>query len=317
MNVGGLIGALLPVFFVLALGYLAGKRNTFDADQAAGLSKLALSFALPASLFVSMTDIPRNLLLAQGRLVLALILSHAGLFLAAWLVFGCIKSLRSTAAIIYALMLSTSATPVFGLAVLGPILGPTSAGAVGLVALAINLTVPPAVVLLEMDAAAKHPGVATDHSKPSPVLTGLMAGLKSPLLWGPILGIIVVLAKVHLPSVVAACFELIGSCTSGVAVFAVGLVLAAHPVRISVPVIGGSLARVTLQSAVLFALLQVLHVVSPFAREALVCCSFPLATLVVLFAARYKAAESESASMLLISTLALAITVPAMLWLSK
>jgi malonate transporter len=85
MKIGGLFGALTPVFFVLALGYLAGKRNAFDADQSAGLSKLALTFALPASLVVSMTDIPKDLLLQQGRLVLALILSHAGLFLAAWL----------------------------------------------------------------------------------------------------------------------------------------------------------------------------------------------------------------------------------------
>jgi hypothetical protein len=35
--------------------------------------------------------------------------------------------------------------------------------------------------------------------------------------------------------------------------------------------------------------------------------------VVVLFAARYKAAQSEMAAMLMISTLALAITVPAML----
>jgi malonate transporter and related proteins len=69
MNVGGLVEALLPVFFVLALGYFAGKRNAFNADQAVGLSKLALSFALPASLFVSMTDIPKQLLLQQGHLV--------------------------------------------------------------------------------------------------------------------------------------------------------------------------------------------------------------------------------------------------------
>jgi len=317
MNISGLVEALLPVFFVLALGYLAGRRHTFDADQAAGLSKLALSFALPASLFVSMTDIRRELLLQQGRLVLALILAHAGLFLVAWLLLRTAKSLRGTPSIIYALMLSTSATPVFGLAVLEPILGPTSAGAVGLVALAINLTVPPAVVLLEMDAASKNLQSATDHSKPNPIVTGLSAGLKSPLLWGPILGIAVVLAKIHLPGVVASCFELIGSATSGVAVFAVGLVLASHPVRLSPAVLVGSFARVTVQSAVLFALLHVLHVVSPFAREALVCCSFPLATVVVLFAARYKAAESESASMLLVSTLALAITVPAILWMSK
>src|ERR1700720_1989075 len=316
MNISGLFGALTPVFFVLALGYLAGKRNAFDADQSAGLSKLALTFALPASLFVSMTDIPKDLLLQQGRLVLALILSHAGLFVVAWLLLGMVKSLSGTASIIYALMLATSATPVFGLAVLEPLLGQTSGGAVGLVALAINLTVPPAVVLLEMDAAAKNQQAGPGASQRNPVLTGLNAGLKSPLLWGPILGIAVVLLSIHLPAVVSSCFELIGSATSGVAVFAVGLVLAAHPRRLSRAVLLATLARVTVQSAVLFAILHLLHVVSPFAREALVCCSFPLATVVVLFAARYKAVESEAASMLLISTLALVITVPTILWLS-
>ena len=163
----------------------------------------------------SMTDIPKDLLLQQGRLVLALILSHAGLFLVAWFSLGFVKPLHGTPSIIYALMLSTSATPVFGLAVLKPILGPTSAGTVGLVALAINLTVPPAVILLEMDAAAKHQQGATDSSKPSDILTGLNAGLKSPLLWAPILGIAVVLASIHLPTVVASCLELIGSATSG------------------------------------------------------------------------------------------------------
>jgi malonate transporter len=316
MNISGLVGALLPVFFVLALGYAAGKRNTFDANQAAGLSKLALTFALPASLFVSMTHIQKDLLLKQGRLVLALIIAHTGLFLVAWLALRLTKPLSGTPSIIYALMLSTSATPVFGLAILEPILGPTAAGAVGLVALAINLTVPPAVVLLEMDAAAKKQSYG-GHSKPNPVLTGLNAGLRSPLLWGPILGIGVVLVGIQLPVVVASCFELIGSATSGVAVFAVGLVLASHPVLLSSRVVAGSAARVTIQLAVLFALVHILRVTSPFTREALVCCSFPLATVVVLFAARYKSAESESASMLLISTLALAITVPAILWLSR
>ena len=142
MNLGGIVAALLPVFFVLALGYAAGKRNAFDPAQAAGLSKLVVSFALPASLFVGMTDIPRNLLLQQGALVLALLLAHVGLFFVAWAALGLIKSLRGTPAILYALTLSTSATPTFGLAILQPILGPTAAGAVGLVALSINFVVP-------------------------------------------------------------------------------------------------------------------------------------------------------------------------------
>jgi malonate transporter len=317
MNLSNIMGALFAIFFVLALGYLAGKRNTFDADQAAGFSKLALSFALPASLFVSMTDIPRDLLLGQGRLVLALILSHVGLFVIALIALRQVASLRGTPAIIYSLMLATSATPVFGLAVLEPILGASSAGAVGLVALAINLTVPLAVVLLEMDAAARNRAAGTTTSTANPVTTGLKAGIKSPLLWGPLLGIAVVLARIHVPSVATGSLELIGSATSGVAVFSVGLVLAAHPVRFSAGVFAGSLARVAVQAAMLFVLLRLLLVRSPFSREALICCSFPLATVVVLFAARYKSAQSEAASMLLISTLALAVTVPTMLWITR
>jgi malonate transporter and related proteins len=121
----------------------------------------------------------------------------------------------------------------------------------------------------------------------------------------------------HLPKPVAASFDLIGSATSGVALFAVGLVLAAHPILLSRGVVLGSLARVSVQSVLFFALLHALHVVSPFASDSLLCCSFPLSNVVVLFAARYKTAEAESASMLLISTLLLVVTVPAMLWLGK
>lgn len=317
MNISGVLGTLVPVFFVMALGYLAGKRNAFDAGQVAGLSKLATSYALPASLFVGMTTMRRDLLLQQGRLFLALMLAHVGLFVVAWIVLRKIKSLTGTRSIIYSLILATSGTPLLGLAILEPILGATSAGAVGLVALAIFLTIPVAVVFLEIDAAAKNRQIGTDRSKPSPVVIGLKGGLKSPLLWGPVLGIAAVAAKVHLPPVVVGSLELIGSATSGVAVFTVGLVLAAYPVRFSPGVFAGSLARVAVQSAMLGVLLHLLSVESPFSREALVLCSFPVGPTVALFADRYHSARADTAAMLLLSTLGLAFTVPAMLWLTR
>ncbi len=314
MNVGGLVGALLPVFFVLALGYLAGKRNAFDADQAAGLSKLALSFALPASLFVGMTEISRELLLQQGRLVLALIVAHAGLFLVAWLLLRGLKTLQGPASIVIALMLATSATPVFGIAVLQPLLGDTTAGTVGLVALAINLVVPTAIILLESSGTSAASGISSPRAQ---VLSGLKSGLKSPLLWAPVMGIAIVLLGLRIPKEVASCFAMIGSATSGVAVFTVGLTLAAHAFHLSKAVLLATLGRITVQTATLFALLHLLHVQSPFAREALVCCSFPLATIVVLLAAKYKAMEAESASALLLSTLSLVVTVPIIIAISR
>ena len=321
MNIRGLVGALLPVFFVLALGYFAGKRRSFDADQAAGLSKLALGFALPASLFVGMTEIPRELLLEQGRLVLALILAHVGLFLVAWLLLRRVKALTGAASIISALMLATSATPVFGIAVLQPLLGNTSTGTVGLVALAINLVVPVAIILLETESSGAEAASAASRSSAAShraqVLSGLKSGLTSPLLWGPVLGIAVVVVGLRIPKDIASCFQMIGAATSGVAVFTVGLTLAAHSFHLSKAVLLGALGRITLQTVVLFVLLRLLHVESPFAREALVCCSFPLATIVVLLAAKYKAMEGESASALLLSTLALVVTVPVIIAISR
>ena len=60
-------------------------------------------------------------------------------------------------------------------------------------------------------------------------MTGLVSGLKSPLLWAPILGIAIVIAGISLPRVISASLQLIGVATSGIAVFAVSLILASHP----------------------------------------------------------------------------------------
>ena len=92
--------------------------------------------------------------------------------------------------------------------------------------------------------------------------------------------------------------------------FTVGLTLAAHSFSFSRLTVLGTLGRVTIQTAVLFALLRLLGIRETFAREALVCTSFPMATAVVLFAARYRAQEAQTASILLLSRLSLLVTVP-------
>jgi len=131
------------------------------------------------------------------------------------------------------------------------------------------------------------------------------------------MSVVVVLARKQIPKDIASCFEMIGSTTSGVAVFTVGLTLAAHAFHLSRMVVLSTIGRVTIQTFVLFVLLHLLHVDSPFAREALVCCSFPVATIVVLLAAKYKTMEAESASTLLLSTLSLVVTVPITIAISR
>ncbi len=321
MHLGGLFAALAPVFFVLLLGFLAGKRHSFDANQAAGLTKLALGFALPASLFVGMAGFSRATLVSQWKLALCLTLVHPGLLIAAYLMFRYILHFQNTRSLIFALTLATSATPVFGVAVLSPLLGPTSIGAVGLVAVGINTVIPIGVILLDIDAGRRdaQPSKPEDShpAEHASLIRGIKSGFSSPLLWAPILGAAVAISGHTLPATLKSSLLFIGSATSGVAVFAVGLILAAHRVTLSRAVLLGSLARVSIQSLLLLALVQLFHIQSPFVRETLICCSFPPATTVTLLAMRYKAAESEASSMLLLSTMLLAVTIPLILGLGQ
>jgi malonate transporter len=77
---------VLPVFFVLALGYFAGRARKFDPDQVAGLNELVLDYALPAMLFVATVRTPRERLLSEGAYALALLIAIVGLFLVVVLV---------------------------------------------------------------------------------------------------------------------------------------------------------------------------------------------------------------------------------------
>jgi malonate transporter and related proteins len=70
-----ILDSIVPVFFVMALGYLAGWMRDIDNHHVAELNALVMDFAVPASLFVATVQMPRTLLLQDGRLMLVLALS--------------------------------------------------------------------------------------------------------------------------------------------------------------------------------------------------------------------------------------------------
>jgi hypothetical protein len=76
-----LISAIAPVIFVLALVFAAGKHKRFSEEQARGFSRLALTYALPAALFLSMAHFDRSLLMQQGPIAVVMLIGYSGLYL--------------------------------------------------------------------------------------------------------------------------------------------------------------------------------------------------------------------------------------------
>jgi malonate transporter len=67
-----ILASTVPVFFVMAVGYFAGRTRDVDNHHVAELNALVMDFALPATLFVAMVRAPRAQLLQQSSLMVVL-----------------------------------------------------------------------------------------------------------------------------------------------------------------------------------------------------------------------------------------------------
>src|SRR5688500_2816514 len=72
---------LLPVLFVMGLGYWAGCTKRFDADQTRGLNELVMTYALPSLMFVATVTTTRSEIFAEAFFLLALLIAFLGLFI--------------------------------------------------------------------------------------------------------------------------------------------------------------------------------------------------------------------------------------------
>ena len=152
------LAVLVPVLFVLLLGYFAWRSKKFDADQVVGINELALDFALPASLFVGIVNIPRTQLAQDASFVVAVLIDLVGLYFVALFIGMRVLRLATSAAALFALGASFPSAPFFGPAVLGGLFGTSSAAAIASTAIIGNLVlVPVTVVVLEASTGVLHP----------------------------------------------------------------------------------------------------------------------------------------------------------------
>jgi predicted permease len=298
-----LIAALAPVLLVLALGFAAGKHHSFDADQTKGLGHLALTYALPAALFLSMAHFKRSTLLEQGPVALVMLAGYSGLYLLLYALLRAAGRSKLEAALL-GYTFASSSVPVYGLTVLTPLYGhDTGSAIVGLVSLITNLAqVSIAVFLLESVAprSGERPSLARS--------IGRSAG--NPLVWAPVLGGILAFTGWQLSPYVAAALEPLAAAASGVAIFASGLVLGAHRVTLSRLVVLGSLVVLVAQPALFFLAMKIGGLSGTMASATIVASAFPNATIAILFAQQYRTAEVETASVMLLTTLGMIVAIP-------
>jgi malonate transporter len=304
------IGALLPIVITLGLGYLAGWHHDFTGDQAAILNRMVMLYALPLSLFVGMATTPRHELAESGWLALAIVGGMLGSFFltlgAAWRFWG--KDLGTAS--LYGLAVGGPSVPFVGTSVLGYLFGTSSTIPISVASLTINLVqIPVCLVLLGATArarqAAAHPAPAGEWHN---VENDLLSALREPVVWAPVLGLLVALGIPDFPASIDHGLDLLAITTGGVALFASGVVLYAQRVGFSLTIGTLVVARNLVVPALLWMVLLVSGMDGRSLHEAVVTLAIPTSSVTVILAVRFRTAEREMASTLFFSTMLSVVT---------
>jgi malonate transporter and related proteins len=295
-----IVMALAPIFFVLALGFVAGRIRAVDNHHVGELNALVMNFAVPASLFVATASAPRNEMIGQGPLfaILGVVLL---LLYAIWYLFQRLVSKASRAeAALQALTVAFPNLAGVGLPIVSSILGPTKTVPVA-VALATGaiLVSPLTLLLLELSNSKEQADTETSAAR---VRNALWHALTKPVVLAPVLGILLSLSGLGLGAVAAASLMLIGQAAAGVALFLTGLILSAQSFRLDWKVVGATGTADVIRPLLAAAIVHVFPVPAEIAKVSILLAALPSGFFGILFAENYQVRSLEVGSMVIAST---------------
>ena len=120
--------------------------------------------------------------------------------------------------------------------------------------------------------------------------------VKEPIVWAPVLAFVLVLCNVRVPSIVDHGLSLLGQATSGVALFASGIMLAAYKIQIDRTAISLALLKNIVQPALVLVGLRSLGYGAPIVPEAVLTTAIPSMPIVIVLAVQYHVLEGRASS---------------------
>jgi malonate transporter and related proteins len=120
--------------------------------------------------------------------------------------------------------------------------------------------------------------------------------------WAPILALLLVVAGVQLPDFLVNATKLLGSATTGVALFASGIVLFAQRITVSRFVVGAVAMRNVVVPALLWLILAAIGLSHLDLRLAVLANALPAPVAAVIFAVEYRQGQRDMASVVLFSS---------------
>ncbi|MEI9424126.1 AEC family transporter [Mesorhizobium sp. Cs1299R1N1] len=298
---------LVPVAFVIFLGYRAARLKFFGGADRAMLTRLVLTWLLPPLLLAGILQTPRSDLM-DYRIPLLFVVGLTVPYLAILLgsLFVLRYDLRTST--LRASLLAFPDMVFMGVPVLGQLFGPSSLYPILIANLVPSLIIVPlTTVLLEI---GSNSGKSAGARR---FFITLVKAIREPRVWVPFIGIVLMLLDLHIPAFAIDSLKLIGNSTTGISLFLAGLIIAEEKVELTKAVAIDCLVKNLVHPVAMFAAVLALGITGVVAREAILLAALPSAVITTMFAEEHHVLESESSTTILATRVLAFATIPLMI----
>lgn len=301
-----ILSITVPIYLLIGLGYLAGRRGWFSKAESRVLGRFVIQLALPALMFQALSS-RRVAEILNGHFLLAYAAASAAMLAGGFVVAWRLKR-RGIAFSAYAgLGMSASNSGFVGYPIVVQFLGPVAAVAMALTMLVENLLmIPTAVALADGDNSSKVWSATLWRTLKrlalNPLILSIVGGLGMSLL------------GLELPAPVARAVQLLANASSAVALFVIGGSLVGLSLRGRLSDIASvACAKLLLHPLAVLALLLVVPLEGPLRAAAVAFAAMPMLSIYPILAQRH-GEESFAAAVLLLATLLSFLTISGWLW---
>lgn len=308
-----LVSDLIPIIVVMLIGYVAGKTNAFQESQARVFNKLVLNYALPAALFTSIVRANREMLVQNATLTIISFVGLVFLFIFSYFSVQWFFKRSKAEGAVCALIAGSPTIGFLGYAVLDPLYGTgvETGLVIAIVAIVVNaITIPIGLYLLNAGSNKNADGAASDGN-------ALLAAVKEPVVWVPVLAVVLVLLGIRVPTEVDPTFKLLAQANSSVAVFAAGLTLSAYKIELDAEVAYNTFFKLILMPG-LFLLAGWAGGLDGHILQMLVLSvALPPAFSGIIISSRYQVYTRTGTSSLAVSVLGFIVAAPAWVYFAR
>ncbi len=308
-----LFSDLIPILVIMLIGYLSGKKNVFQEGQSQIFNKLVLDYALPAALFISIVKADRKMLFENATLTIISVVGLIVLFMMSYFTIQWFFKRTKAEAAVCALVAGSPTIGFLGYAILDPLYGTgiETGLVVAIVAIVVNaITLPIGLYLL-------NSGNNTASVNNKDQGNAILDSLKQPVVWAPLLAVLLVLIGIKVPTQIDPTFELLAKANSSVAVFAAGLTLAAYKFELDWEIAYNTFFKLVVIPGI-FLIVGLMVGLSSLTLQMLVLAvALPPAFSGVIISGKYNVYTRQATSSLAVSVIGFIIAAPTWVYLAK